>query len=463
MKFFLNLTTAIQRKFWLIISSAFPGFSLKIKRFIFNNLSFDSRLDYASDQEIKQLILNQKQAVQNNQKIILMLSVFPFKSPYFGGQLRCNAIFEQYQKAGYLVIPFVVRDQNASLTESVAIDEVVFPTICSYRLYQGQYIPYIGDYCAGIFAQHDSRVIAALKKRVQYPVDFIQVEHPWLFPLAFKFKNEYPQANNAILVYSAHNIEAILKGLMLRQTLANDHIVNELVRKISELELSSARQADIVIAVSEEDQAYLQKQTNKAVIYIPNAAYQKFASQERINFWRNKLPSKFFLFVASGHPPNLIGLFSCLQDSEKVFPKDLKIVLVGSIINTLDQFPDKKRFFSHPRYIQIGIVAPQDLAAILACAHGILIPITIGAGTNLKTAEGLLSGKYIISTELGMRGFEKYRLSPGVFVCKNPQEFSNQMCAVWQLSDQNFASFRGNDLTWEYALKPLLRIFDQKQ
>ena len=172
---------------------------------------------------------------------------------------------------------------------------------------------------------------------------------------------------------------------------------------------------------------------------------------------KKKLPGKFFVFVASAHPPNLTGLVANLENTNNLFLEEFKIVIVGSISSLLDSFPKKNDIFPDSRFIILGVVDDKDLDAILSCAHCILIPITTGGGSNLKTAEALLSGKFVISTMKGMRGFERYINAPGVYVSENSFDFQRNMLNIWDLPSPNFEASRNDDLTWDFTVKPLLR------
>ncbi|MBS0350098.1 MAG: glycosyltransferase [Proteobacteria bacterium] len=426
---------------------------LKLKSFIFKLRYFFTKIDRASDQDVKKLHSMHKLAIENNKKVVLMLSLFPFKNAKFGGQIRSNAAYQGYHKLG-LVIPFIVRPIDWYVNESIAIDEVVFPLISPYRLYGcAEYIPYSGDFLAGIFAKNDPKVIKAIKRRIKFPVDIIHVEHPWLFPFVYKLKKEFAMTQNATLIYSAQNIEWALNEQMLNGSNLDQNIIKKLVQDIRELELFTINHADLVVTVSPADQAYLEQQTIKKVIYAPNATHKKIPDDNKVVSWKQRLPAKFFLFAGSDHPPNSIGLHTCLNGIDKNFTEEFKVVILGSVINSINQYP----LFSNSNFIKLGFVEPEDLAAIIFCAHAVLVPITIGGGTNLKTAEALLSGKYVVATKFGMRGYEHYIGHEGVYVSESPSEFQNDMRKVWQLPKPSFENFRAQDLTWEYSMQPLFR------
>jgi hypothetical protein len=58
------------------------------------------------------------------------------------------------------------------------------------------------------------------------------------------------------------------------------------------------------------------------------------------------------------------------------------------------------------------------------------LPITIGEGSNLKTAEALESGRPIVGTSKAFRGFESALTLPHVTVADSPIDFRRAVRAV---------------------------------
>ncbi len=453
---------SLLKKIWTIFSQVMPITSQKLAAILLRRVA-NIHIDKASETEIQQFkkFLLKTAKKNKSQKTVLILSIFPFKTPRHGGQIRCYAIAEQYRKAGYLVIPFIVRNENHYVNESIAIEEVIFPVMSLYRLYnKTHYVPHLEDYFAGVFAENDPQVLAALVKRIHIPIDIIQVEHPWLFGFAVKAKNTIPYMNmkKTKLIYSAHNTEYKLKEQILKNSIMDTAFLSQIIDDIKNLEIFAANQADLIQAVSLEDKQFLETLSPKPVIYTPNAAYKRKAPlPHKVDYWKAKLPPKFFVFVASAHPPNLAGLVANLNKVGQFFDHDLKIVIVGSINLLIDCFSEKNTFFPNNQFLILGVVDDEDLDAILFYSHAILIPITMGGGTNLKTAEALLSGKFVVATKMGMRGFEDYQSAPGVYVSEDPLHFQNNMRKVWNLPASDFQHTRGPGLTWDYSLKPLIK------
>ena len=415
-----------------------------------------SLIDKASDSDVKRYNQNINNSIINgSKKTVLLLSNYPYKIPRSGGQIRSKTICDRYVKEGYTCIPLVVREESNYVGESDPAQEVIFPDNSPYRLYKNIFVPFISEYSSGIFAVESVDVMKAICRRIDQTIDVIHIEGPFLFKLGQKLKNEVLQMKDSKLVYSSQNIEYKLKADMLSCTNISSVIKSTLIADIKSLELDAVKQADLVLAVSNEDKDFLEKESGRQVILGVNAAHKQEATSYSLELWRKKLPSKYFVFVGSAHQPNVVGFFSMLEHTEGSLSEEIKIVIVGNVsvmFETSHQYV-KNKSVDKQKLILLGMVTDEDLAAVLALAHAVLIPIISGGGTNLKTAEALLSGKYIVSTSKGFRGYEQYiNVDRGVFIGNTPEEFQKNMQVVWELPSMDLSNRCGQDLTWDYAL-----------
>jgi hypothetical protein len=63
-------------------------------------------------------------------------------------------------------------------------------------------------------------------------------------------------------------------------------------------------------------------------------------------------------------------------------------------------------------------------------AHAFLLPIPHGGGSNIKTAEALFSGAYVIGSEAAFRGYEDFLDLPEVVVARTPTVFQTSIRKV---------------------------------
>lgn len=109
------------------------------------------------------------------------------------------------------------------------------------------------------------------------------------------------------------------------------------------------------------------------------------------------------------------------------------------------------------RVIAPGLVPQSCLNGLLEEAQCIVLPLTQG-GTNLKTAEALWSGKYVLATKVAMRGFEKYYGANGVFVIDEPDAFKRKLRELMQIPSLSLRLEERNlrkDLLWENSIGSL--------
>src|SRR6185503_21305679 len=96
---------------------------------------------------------------------------------------------------------------------------------------------------------------------------------------------------------------------------------------------------------------------------------------------------------------------------------DERVVVAGGIADVLLHAPAYRLWerINASRLMLVGQQSEQDLAALIALASCIVLPITIGGGSNIKTAEAIFSGKPVVGTTLSLRGYERALELPHVY------------------------------------------------
>ena len=103
----------------------------------------------------------------------------------------------------------------------------------------------------------------------------------------------------------------------------------------------------------------------------------------------------------------------------------------------------------------------EELIQVIAKAKVVLLPISYGGGTNLKTAEALASTSYVVGSGSAFRGFEEYSNLEGVFKVDNSMEF--KIRTIGCLNEKKSQSERRQlpELHWNNSLAPMKsRILD---
>lgn len=337
---------------------------------------------------------------------IVTVSTYPVSHPQHGGQRRVDAIHRVLRDAGHDVValPVFFRDNYAAHDADEA--RTALP---GDRLRQLHDSGLREDLHIHRLLEGDSPAFAAICQRLhELAPDVLQFEHPWLFPLL----DRLPGADRMRVVYSAHNIETELAPARFRdEALA--------------LEQAAARRADLVLAVSAADAAVLARWRGPGraapVVVAPNGCWppQPDPSVPR------PIAEDYLLLVGSGHPPNAEGYWDVIGKIPGCIPPDARLVVAGGMGDLLKADPRHRHFrLLNDNLVHVtGRVEEDKLQALLTHARGICLPIKSGGGTNLKTAEALLSLKPVIAMGTAFRGFEEAMSLDGVHVADTEDGF----------------------------------------
>jgi hypothetical protein len=139
---------------------------------------------------------------------------------------------------------------------------------------------------------------------------------------------------------------------------------------------------------------------------------------------------------------------------------DQRVVVVGGAASQIVQAlaSNKLGGLAEGRLISLGEVDEFCLDCTIANAHVLLLPIQYGGGSNVKTAEALLSRRPVLATPTAMRGFDAFRGAPGLRWVKDECHFGT---AMLETLDQpapapcgDYAALKS--ILWESTVSPLV-------
>jgi len=393
---------------------------------------------------------------------ILTLSTYPFSTPRHGGQHRLSNIVAMYRAAGHEIQSIGVL---GSLSYAADKGFVAAPTANEMAEYIGN--PFLmEDWAIGHIAANDDRFFALLAGQITNEPDLIHVEQPWLFAFAQRYVIECA-GKPIILLYGSQNVEHSLKKRIVASYLG-ELAAGECERRVLECELAAIDGADLICAVSSDDENWLRQRASCEVFVAANGVRDRLTTPEGIRE-ANLVAGhrKNALYCASAHPPNVVGFFEMFERGVGCLSPDERLVVAGSAgpnIRADARFSHSPGLAKH--YADAGEVSEECLQGLLHIAHLILLPLTQGGGTNLKTAEALWAGRHVVATPVAMRGFEQFEASPGVTVCAEPSEFRRAIrvaMAKPPLELRREDQMARRSLLWESTLAPLLnRVADSK-
>ncbi|MNB58002.1 hypothetical protein D3C87_531010 [compost metagenome] len=389
-------------------------------------------------------------------KTVLLLSTYPIASPRHGGQVRVANIARTFSANGWNVFHMAIYEPEGYPPAVLGKNDIEFPPGSSFRKYKNKFVPLINDLLSGEYASSEGGAFQSILKKLPPIIDAIHVEQPWLWPLVRKIKT-IEKYKDACLIYGSQNIESPLKKEILDSYQIKG--ADEVIADIDRLEQTAAIEADIATAVTQSDFEIISSWGAKSPLLAPNGISPWEAQQKNLEIWKERLPkSPWILYVASAHPPNFMGFNECLGSSLACIPPDSKLVVVGSVCEHLEATLRDSRWgaLNLSRLQLLYMLPDEDLDAVKTLAHAFLLPIPHGGGSNIKTAEAIYSGKYVIGTESAFRGFEQYLHLPELTIAKNASEFHAairaRLCGPKQLSLEGADRVSRESLTWTQCL-----------
>ena len=173
--------------------------------------------------------------------------------------------------------------------------------------------------------------------------------------------------------------------------------------------------------------------------------------------WRRKLPTApWILYIASAHPPNFTSLTQVIGNSLGFIPPNSRLVVAGSVTEHVYRTFTGAQWNSlnQSRLQLLFTLSDHNLAAVKILAHVFILPIAVGGGSNIKTAEAIYSGTYVVGTQSAFRGFEKFLDLPEIFTANSPSDFQK---AIREMLDRPVLSIYQKDemrqsLQWDHCL-----------
>lgn len=356
-----------------------------------------------------------------------MVGSYPIVNPQHGGQKRAAAIFSEYSKqhkVKYLSVVHPYYYQQRTQGDITVSKETV-------KEIEAQ--PLLIDIVCGQAANNDSKVHGRILKVLKsFKPNIIHFEQPYMY---LGFSKILAKLNYAgLIINGTQNIESIMKKEIYKAEGLSLAIAREKVRLIEELEEHLAHDAALNVVVSEDDASQLKKLYNaKNVVLAPNGIKPVSTTDETKQKWSMYYESqgikKIVVFVGSAHLPNMTGFLKMVGEKVGFLPHTARVVVVGGVAELFKRHIDDKSIAGlcfQQRVELLGRLEDEDLGALLQISNVILLPITEGGGSNLKTAEALLTNKRIVSTSYALRGYKVNNL-PNIDVADNSKDFKKSI------------------------------------
>lgn len=398
-------------------------------------------------------------------KKLLLIAQYPIKTPLHGGQKRVSAFFDFYKNNFAEVRCISVFDIRGGLEYDSEHD---FPVT------GGDFFKLIDD--AGALADYAIGEIFYSSKCIRDNVkEVIQVFQPDII----EFEQIYPYIGvskilkdlnyKGKLILNSQNIESTMKLDIISNLEDVQRKSNIKIEAIKDLEIQVSKDVDLVIAVSADDARIHKKMGAKSVRVIRNGIDKKTASEVAKMHWMKFKTEKkikhFITYIGSAHPPNLIGFRDMVGFDNSFIKKGVNIALAGSISEYIEGY-----IHTHPQYVDfwkkaqpLGRLSDDNLTGLIEVSELILLPITSGGGSNLKTAEAIVSGRKVLATSYAFRSFEEYKSLPNVYIEDDPIKYRELMNVVieypyYERSQKQIEL--AESIIWENSLRNLINALE---
>jgi len=389
---------------------------------------------------------------------VLVLAPWAFRVPRHGGQLRGAAVMRAYRDAGHDVRIAAFYDGGRVGPDERWPDDIpILPGVSqAMQRPSARKDDSALAFWDAVADAPDSFAAFAAAVRAAKP-DLLQFEEPFLWPVVRRLRVEGYLDRTAV-VHSSYNFEtAAWRDLQA----AGAGVTQSTLRDIAVLEQEIARSCDLVISVSEGDAGEFRAVGARRVCVAANGT-PSLSPPDRNPALDAYIPvdTPYALFVSSAHPPNAHGLVEMAAGASGHPLRHGEIMIcgnVGSLVRTDPHFKAAGRVLGQARFL--GWVENDLLGALYAGCRAIILPKTLGGGSNLKTAEALASFRPIVATTRAFEGFEPFTGLPGVTIADEPDEF---WCAVdGLLSGGDPVPPRPPEamagLLWSACLEPMVR------
>lgn len=217
----------------------------------------------------------------------------------------------------------------------------------------------------------------------------IVAEHCYMVPLPLALSDRF--------VYSSQNNETDLKTRLLEW-----HPDKEtLLKQVWRIERQAVEEAAAIIAVSEDDAESLVRGKRAAgpVIIVRNGAAEPVSGKELeavMQIVRPQINELSVLFLGSGHMPNVDAAKYIVENIAPQCPT-VQFNFVGSVCDSL---------LAVPRNVHLwGVLDDASKSAVMQSCAIAINPMISGSGSNIKLADYIGHGLYVVSTKFGQRGY----------------------------------------------------------
>jgi glycosyltransferase involved in cell wall biosynthesis len=372
---------------------------------------------------------------------ILGLGTFPAVKPVHGGQRRAAAFRRFYESVGVDYVYTCIYDPSHYAAPLIGPHDIPLKAPSSAEAP----VVLIGDYLSGRQGATDPASFRHFLNVVeQLKPDALQLEQPFMWPLAKRLR-ETLGAGRLPLIYSSYNVEAPLKDTILAGGGVAPAVRRQICDSIEQIEAEICREAALVVCVSvAERDHYVRYCAPEKVIVVPNGVDRPPPVIPDYAPCRKVFEGRRFMFmVGSAYGPNIEGVCRYVfNDGAFMVPPVKSIAICGGVSDGVFNHPLYQRFqaANSARVHFFAKIEDSELWAMKAACHVVALPIDTGGGSNLKTAEALTLGKWIVASKVAMRGYENYVGMEGLVIAPDSIAFRTAIARALRSAPPSISS-----------------------
>ncbi len=326
---------------------------------------------------------------------LLLLNDFPVSVARHGGEVRIHQLFRRLSRHYEVTILCLYDDVMISeLPITEHFKEIRIPKTDVHRTMEREWNSRYSVSTSDILTSTlciDNRALVAEYRRLLGQSDVVILQHPYLAPLVNVERPRVP------VLYEALNVEVLLKAQTLRMHPDRAH----LLQQVDAVEERACAIADRIICVSEEDRKVFAQRVEPAKLAVVlngvDCRPHLIDGRHPAGIRKVLRGGPVAVFIGSGHPPNVEALRFIVEELAPLHP--------GVIFLAIGSSCDAIR--SAPRNVLLcGQVSDREKKALLRLADIALNPMQSGGGSSLKVAEYFAAGLPVLSTAIGLRGYD---------------------------------------------------------
>lgn len=400
--------------------------------------------------KIEELLKNKNKNKQNIEPFVLVMNDYDSFDGIGGGSTRTRGLYENVSK--WAPIIFLCFSNNGKLNVRNHSSKITIISIPKTKQHNSEIINInskfhiSADDIIAIRHSHKNYWLNKIYSLLRKNARNIIIEHCYLSNIPYQYGDRF--------VYSSHNNETLLKNNILQW----HPLYEELMPLVAKAEIIAVEKSAAIISVSTEDAESLVRGVRTAgpVMVVRNGADAPVKAQlmqDNKNQITKKIKDHSAVFLGSAHMPNVeAAQFIISQLAPEL--KNIQFHIIGSVCSAISNPP--------ANVILWGVLDDAIKSTVLEACSIALNPMGSGSGSNVKLADYIGHGLYVLTTEFGQRG---YPISIQEHVCiANMKDFQSKLATLLQ-QNQLFSDTKRHERSQvfhsELAMQGLAEKFTQ--